>query len=58
VTFPNAGAYAAISGHGRLCATEARGTYRFKASGRSITFTKVKDPCTTRGDILGKTWNK
>jgi len=44
--------------YGRLCATEAWGTYRFKASGRSITFTKVKDPCTTRGDILGKTWMK
>ena len=44
--------------YGRLCATEAWGTYRFKASGRSIAFTKVKDPCTTRGDILGKTWMK
>lgn len=44
--------------YGRLCATEAWGTYRFKASGRSITLTKVKDRCTTRGDILGKTWMK
>jgi hypothetical protein len=43
---------------GRLCATEAWGTYRFKASGKSVTFTKVKDPCTTRADILGKTWTK
>ena len=43
---------------GRLCATEAWGTYRFKASGKSVTFTKVKDPCTTRADILGKTWSK
>ena len=43
---------------GRLCATEAWGVYRFKASGKSVTFTKVKDPCTTRGDILGKTWTK
>jgi hypothetical protein len=40
--------------YGRLCATEVWGTYRFKASGRSITFTKVKDRYTTRGDILGK----
>ena len=43
---------------GRLCATGAWGTYRFKASGKSVTFTKIKDPCTTRGDILGKTWMK
>ena len=43
---------------GRLCATEAWGTYRFKVSAKSVTFTKVKDPCTTRGDILGKTWMK
>lgn len=43
---------------GRLCATEAWGTYRFKASAKSVTFTKVKDPCTTRGDILGKTWTR
>ena len=43
---------------GRLCATEAWGTYRVKASGKSVTFTKVKDPCTTRADILGKTWSK
>jgi hypothetical protein len=43
---------------GRICATEAWGTYHFKASGKSVTFTKVKDSCTTRGDILGKTWTK
>ena len=43
---------------GRLCATEAWATYRFKASGKSVTFTKVKDRCTTRADILGKTWSK
>ena len=43
---------------GRLCATEAWGTYHFKVAGKKVTFTKVKDPCTTRGDILGKTWTK
>jgi len=43
---------------GRLCATNAWGSYRFKVDATRVVFKKVKDPCVTRGDILGKTWSK
>ena len=35
---------------GRHCTT--KGKYRFKLSGKSLTFTAISDTCTTRRDVL------
>jgi hypothetical protein len=41
---------------GRLCAQNGWGTYRYTVKGTTVSFTKIKDPCKQRGEVLGKTW--
>jgi hypothetical protein len=43
---------------GRLCAQNGWGTYRFTVKGKTVSFVKVKDPCTQRGEVLAKTWTR
>jgi hypothetical protein len=42
----------------RLCAQNGWGTYRYTVKRKTVSFTKIKDPCKERGEVLAKTWTR